>query len=256
MNCKGFAVALLAGLSITTAANAGTVVFTDIKGTWSSPTGASVNYSGNGSGYAKASWGASTDYRKSAYTFDGASPINVNITSPGSYGPFEIGEFTHNNWPINGNSITSIKLAISTKIIIDGIDQGVKTFNYVFNHLETPNNVPGYNGTCANGLKESASINANGCADRVQVNFLSTSDTFNVGGNLYALDFAGFMDGKTPVTDFWTKERKDNSISMMASIKLVQSAVPEPSTWAMMIIGFGAVGSMVRSSRRRLAFAA
>lgn len=28
-------------------------------------------------------------------------------------------------------------------------------------------------------------------------------------------------------------------------------AVPEPATWAMMIIGFGAVGSMVRTSRRR-----
>ena len=32
--------------------------------------------------------------------------------------------------------------------------------------------------------------------------------------------------------------------------------VPEPATWAMMIIGFGAVGSMVRSSRRRNAMAA
>lgn len=31
------------------------------------------------------------------------------------------------------------------------------------------------------------------------------------------------------------------------------SAVPEPATWAMMIIGFGAVGSMVRTSRRRSA---
>ncbi|MDP3854689.1 MAG: PEPxxWA-CTERM sorting domain-containing protein [Phenylobacterium sp.] len=34
------------------------------------------------------------------------------------------------------------------------------------------------------------------------------------------------------------------------------SAVPEPATWAMMIIGFGAVGSMVRGARRRQAFAA
>ena len=34
------------------------------------------------------------------------------------------------------------------------------------------------------------------------------------------------------------------------------SAVPEPATWAMMIIGFGAVGSMVRNSRRRNAFSA
>nr|WP_309643010.1 PEPxxWA-CTERM sorting domain-containing protein [Phenylobacterium sp.] len=33
------------------------------------------------------------------------------------------------------------------------------------------------------------------------------------------------------------------------------SAVPEPATWAMMIIGFGAVGTMVRS-RRRMAIAA
>ena len=34
------------------------------------------------------------------------------------------------------------------------------------------------------------------------------------------------------------------------------AAVPEPATWAMMIIGFGAVGSMVRTSRRRNAFSA
>lgn len=33
------------------------------------------------------------------------------------------------------------------------------------------------------------------------------------------------------------------------------SAVPEPATWAMMIIGFGAVGSMARSARRRVAYA-
>ncbi len=36
----------------------------------------------------------------------------------------------------------------------------------------------------------------------------------------------------------------------------VMAAVPEPATWAMMIIGFGAVGSMVRTSRRRNAFSA
>lgn len=31
----------------------------------------------------------------------------------------------------------------------------------------------------------------------------------------------------------------------------IQSAVPEPATWAMLIVGFGLVGSMVRSTRRR-----
>nr|WP_309645329.1 PEPxxWA-CTERM sorting domain-containing protein [Phenylobacterium sp.] len=34
------------------------------------------------------------------------------------------------------------------------------------------------------------------------------------------------------------------------------SAVPEPATWAMMIIGFGAAGSMLRSVRRKEALAA
>jgi hypothetical protein len=35
----------------------------------------------------------------------------------------------------------------------------------------------------------------------------------------------------------------------------VVSGVPEPATWAMMIMGFGAVGSLVRSRRRKAALA-
>lgn len=35
------------------------------------------------------------------------------------------------------------------------------------------------------------------------------------------------------------------------TISDLSSAVPEPGTWAMMIVGFGGVGSMVRASRRR-----
>lgn len=35
---------------------------------------------------------------------------------------------------------------------------------------------------------------------------------------------------------------------------LLSEAVPEPATWAMMIIGFGAVGVMVRRARRRTIF--
>ena len=47
-----------------------------------------------------------------------------------------------------------------------------------------------------------------------------------------------------------------SSIWETTSFGDLPSAVPEPATWAMMIIGFGAVGSMVRTSRRRNAFSA
>ncbi len=36
--------------------------------------------------------------------------------------------------------------------------------------------------------------------------------------------------------------------------EFLTSAIPEPATWVMMILGFGAVGAMVRTSNRRKAF--
>ena len=39
--------------------------------------------------------------------------------------------------------------------------------------------------------------------------------------------------------------------AMLDASPLSVSAVPEPATWAMMIVGFGGVGSMVRAARRR-----
>jgi hypothetical protein len=39
------------------------------------------------------------------------------------------------------------------------------------------------------------------------------------------------------------------------TFSVTDTAVPEPSTWALMILGFGSVGTMLRSRRRRLAFA-
>jgi hypothetical protein len=46
-----------------------------------------------------------------------------------------------------------------------------------------------------------------------------------------------------------------NSTSNSFELSNIGAAVPEPATWAMMIIGFGAVGSMVRSHRRKQALA-
>lgn len=57
----------------------------------------------------------------------------------------------------------------------------------------------------------------------------------------------GYAGGRaflsTPAGLYWS----DNDLNF----RTWMSAVPEPSTWAMMIVGFGAVGAMVRTSRRR-----
>ena len=54
----------------------------------------------------------------------------------------------------------------------------------------------------------------------------------------------------------WTLTVIDDAGADVGSLRgwelsLGGSAVPEPATWAMMIIGFGAAGSMVRASRRK-----
>ncbi len=64
-------------------------------------------------------------------------------------------------------------------------------------------------------------------------------------------------------TVYGTAGERFNSITLTSrtnsfeidNLATQNSAVPEPATWAMMIMGFGAVGGVLRSSRRRLALA-
>lgn len=84
---------------------------------------------------------------------------------------------------------------------------------------------------------------------------------FNADANL---EYAGIPAG-TPM--YWETKYMSPYFSLFADAAdgstfkysftvLRMTAVPEPATWAMMIVGFGAVGSMVRTSRRRNAFGA
>ena len=70
----------------------------------------------------------------------------------------------------------------------------------------------------------------------------------------FYVDVAGGSDGQTGYGIENGYRWSDDGYTL-ATFAL-SSAVPEPATWAMMIIGFGAVGSMVRTSRRRNAFSA
>ncbi len=67
----------------------------------------------------------------------------------------------------------------------------------------------------------------------------SRSLTFIATGALTDIVFTGTSDD--PANCCWGAALDNVSVT----------AVPEPATWAMMIIGFGAAGSMVRTARRR-----
>ena len=236
-------------------AAAATVSFENVRGAWSNAIGSSATYTNNDSANAQVRWGVPQGYGQSGYNFIGSDFGPISVNSPYSSGAFTMGEFQHLNFPISsGTSITGITLLFTAEVIVDNVNLGDRTFTYNFTHFETPNQ----GNSCANGGANNSGINVNGCADRVTMNFNASSDTFMIGADTYTLDIAGFLVGGNPSDGFWTKEQASNSAFIQGKINLYSLAagVPEPSTWAMMIIGFGGVGTMVRSNRRRNAFSA
>ena len=228
------------------------------------------------------SWGSPTiNNHKSSYSFTGSDVTTPNIVSGGSAGPFQLGEFQHNNWPITGTSLSSVNLTFSADIWIDGNGIGAKSFEFTFYHHETPNG-GNYWGQCAYGGQSGSGQNLYGCADKVSVESNQLLNQFTFGADTYTLDIAGFYSGGVLTEDFLTKENglktveyweKDrwgkwkkktkkvedvfpNKAYIMGEVSMVTSAVPEPSTWAMMLVGFFGAGTMLRASRRRTAAAA
>ncbi len=270
----------LAAAGLASSASAGTVVISNVQGAWSiaSPTG-TIN---NGDPVSTVKWGQGTaggDNRQSSYVFTAANaPFQADLGDGDTGGPFKLGGFQHNNWPVTGATLQSVKLTVSAIVTIDGHDIGLQNFVYNFVHVETPNAGSGQQGNCQFGGKSGDANNPYGCSDKVMVNTISYNNSFTYGLDTYTLDIAGFLVGDTLTSDFLTKESAvvsekcgkhrgkwqycdvthafDNKADIMASVSMVTSAVPEPATWAMMIIGFGAVGSMARASRRRNALAA
>jgi len=68
-------------------------------------------------------------------------------------------------------------------------------------------------------------------------------------------DFAGTAFFKLTANNLDTFKLDLNGGSS-AVLYQTGGVVPEPATWAMMIIGFGAAGTMLRSNRRKMALAA
>lgn len=244
--------ALIVGAS--TAAAASTVNFTNITGgffdgTLVNPlTAPAITYTGVDTMNTGASWGIAAGFGQSGYNFATAGAITTAVTPPSGVSPtVTLGTFQHVNFPINsGTSIAGISLRFNADVDVDGVSQGNRSFLYRFVHEETPNAA----NPCAAGGANGVGVNINGCADRVAVNFIAQSDSFDIGGVAYTLDVIGFVTGGgAPVTSFLTVERLTNEAFIVGRLTEYAAAVPEPATWSLLIGGFALTGSAMRRRR-------
>jgi len=80
---------------------------------------------------------------------------------------------------------------------------------------------------------------------------LLSSHLFNtIGTFTHVSDFAGGQDGLYSVTTRYTLNAPTTG-NALSTISI--ASVPEPGTWALMIVGFGGAGAMLRSRRRPVA---
>jgi len=86
-----------------------------------------------------------------------------------------------------------------------------------------------------------------------------TSGTFDLSGSGFVLEYYAVKYGNeftlyeylgTDGTGSWVTNGK-NGVSHIAFFGSPGTAVPEPATWAMMLLGFGAAGTALRRSRRK-----
>jgi hypothetical protein len=164
---------------------------------------------------------------------------------------FTLGTFTHNNFPITGNTLLTATLNVTiVGTAVNGVPvpiNHVQSFN--FSHFETPNgDNPCAGGTGANGV----GVNANGCADIVTVaNNFGGSQPISIGGIDYVFSFTGFLVGGNPFTQFATVEGQANSALLQGSF-IQLASVPGPIAGAGLpglVLAFG--GTLAWWRRRK-----
>lgn len=238
---SALAAAALAGLGLS--AQAATVSLSSITGTWfDANPAANASYGGSNTANPTVRWG--TTNPQSGYNFNAVANASADVP-PSPSSDFDLGTFTHLNNPIPaGTSITDVKLRVTANVMVDATDFGSRSFEFLFTHFETPNDAD----PCADGNPRVVPPNQNGCADRVTVSFLNSSESFDVNGDIYTINIVGFKIGGNTFTEFWTAERQDNSATLVANVTLRSAVIPEPG--ALALAGIALLGAAAARRRR------
>lgn len=199
----------LSALLLSTGVGQAQISVTGIEGVWTDVQGGS---NVNGVGTNEIRWGIPDESQQSGYVFTPAPvvfPVQADV-------PFDLGVFTHNNFPIRSEGITQATLETDFTFLIDG-QEVTASMNYTFLHDETPNT-------------------SYFCCDDIvtAVNNNVFSDTFLIGNTEYQVNIKGFrVDGEL-FTEFETRERKSNSATLVAEINVAEVPIPEPSTYLLL----------------------